>query len=174
MAPTTVTACGRRRRMLHRSAGAASFTGVLVLIRRLLTVLVGSALVARVAALLRERSSARAQPSPAAPTGPPATATRTEPTPPPAAATPSTPPPEASDHSATASTEAAPAAESATAGSFVEAVDGECPEGYPIRVKVASGIYHEPGGTHYGRVKPDRCYPSTAAAEADGFRSSKS
>jgi hypothetical protein len=30
-----------------------------------------------------------------------------------------------------------------------------------------------PSGFNYPRTKPDRCYVSAAAAEADGFRASK-
>jgi hypothetical protein len=51
--------------------------------------------------------------------------------------------------------------------------DGACPEGYPVKVKRASGIYHVPGGTSYARTTPDRCYASPTDAEADGFRPAK-
>lgn len=54
--------------------------------------------------------------------------------------------------------------------SWAEPVDGGCPDGYPIKVKQASGILHQPGGLSYERTNPDRCYRSVAAAEADGFR----
>jgi len=56
---------------------------------------------------------------------------------------------------------------------WVKPVDGACPDGYPIKAKVKSGIYHQPGSVTYDRTKPDRCYPSVAAAEADGLRSPK-
>jgi len=56
---------------------------------------------------------------------------------------------------------------------WVKPVDGECPEGYPIKAKVKSGIFHVPGSTTYERTKPDRCYPSVEAAEADGLRPPK-
>ncbi|QYG94522.1 hypothetical protein HC251_20210 [Iamia sp. SCSIO 61187] len=56
---------------------------------------------------------------------------------------------------------------------WVAAVDGDCPDGYPIKAKVSSGIYHRPGGLSYERTSPDRCYPDVAAAEADGFRAAK-
>ncbi|HEU5150804.1 MAG TPA: hypothetical protein VFU19_09920, partial [Iamia sp.] len=56
---------------------------------------------------------------------------------------------------------------------WVAPVDGGCPEGYPIKAKVSSGIYHRPGGLSYERTNPDRCYADEAAAEADGFRAAK-
>ena len=52
-------------------------------------------------------------------------------------------------------------------------VDGGCPDGYPIKAKEGSGIYHRPGGLSYERTRPDRCYADAAAAEADGFRAAK-
>jgi hypothetical protein len=51
--------------------------------------------------------------------------------------------------------------------------DGTCPATHPVKAKVRSGIYHEPGGANYDRTKPDRCYVDAAAAEADGLRRSK-
>jgi hypothetical protein len=53
-------------------------------------------------------------------------------------------------------------------------LDGIAPDGYPVKVKVSSGIFHVPGGRFYDRTSADRCYPSAAAAEADGYRPSKS
>lgn len=47
---------------------------------------------------------------------------------------------------------------------------GACPDGYPVKAKLASGIFHVPGGRNYDRTKADRCYRDTAAAEADGLR----
>src|SRR5262245_38430854 len=44
--------------------------------------------------------------------------------------------------------------------------DGACPATHPIKAKVKSGIYHEPGGANYDRTKPDRCYVDAATAEA--------
>jgi hypothetical protein len=55
----------------------------------------------------------------------------------------------------------------------VPLVDGTCPPGYPIKAKVASHVYHVPGGSSYARTTPDRCYASGADAEADGFRAAK-
>lgn len=56
---------------------------------------------------------------------------------------------------------------------WVEPVDGGCPDGYPIKAKVKSGIFHQPGGLAYDRTNPDRCYPDAASAEADGLRAAK-
>ena len=53
------------------------------------------------------------------------------------------------------------------------AADGSCPDGFPIKAKESSGIFHQPGGLSYERTVPDRCYPDEAAAEADGFRAAK-
>jgi len=51
--------------------------------------------------------------------------------------------------------------------------DGSCPPGHPIKAKLASGIYHAPGGANYARTKADRCYVDEGAAAADGLRPSK-
>ncbi len=51
--------------------------------------------------------------------------------------------------------------------------DGSVPDGHPIKAKESSGIFHAPGGRFYERTKPDRCYPTAEAAEADGYRRSK-
>jgi hypothetical protein len=51
--------------------------------------------------------------------------------------------------------------------------DGSAPESHPVKVKLSSGIFHVPGGRFYDRTTPDRCYPTAAAAEADGYRRSK-
>ncbi|MCU1372128.1 MAG: hypothetical protein JWO77_3322 [Ilumatobacteraceae bacterium] len=56
---------------------------------------------------------------------------------------------------------------------WVKPVDGTCPDGYPIKAKVKSGIFHQPGGLAYDRTSPDRCYPDVASAEADGLRAAK-
>ena len=62
----------------------------------------------------------------------------------------------------------------AGAAAWLAPVDGACPVGHPVKVSERSGIYHVPGGRFYDRTKPDRCYTSAAAAEADGYRASKS
>ena len=51
--------------------------------------------------------------------------------------------------------------------------DGSTPDGYPVKAKDSSGIYHVPGGRFHERTRPDRCYASAEAAEADGYRRSK-
>jgi hypothetical protein len=52
----------------------------------------------------------------------------------------------------------------------VDPVDGACPDGYPVKGKRSSGIYHVPGGLSYARTVPDRCYATPADAAADGLR----
>lgn len=58
-------------------------------------------------------------------------------------------------------------------GAWATPVDGECPAGYPVKVKTKSRIYHLEGMLNYERTHADRCYASPEAAEADGFRASK-
>jgi hypothetical protein len=53
------------------------------------------------------------------------------------------------------------------------AASGSCPANHPVKAKLASGIYHVPGGANYARTQADRCYLSAEAAEADGLRASK-
>ncbi len=62
----------------------------------------------------------------------------------------------------------------APAPRWVDPVDDECPDGYPIKANDNSGIYHVPGGRFYDRTVPERCYANTDDAEADGYRSAKS
>lgn len=52
-------------------------------------------------------------------------------------------------------------------------VDGECPDGFPIKAKLSSGIFHLPGMSAYGRTHPDRCYASADDALLDGLRAAK-
>jgi len=60
------------------------------------------------------------------------------------------------------------------AGAFVDpGDDGACPLTHPVKAKLASGIYHVPGGGNYERTKPDRCNKSAKAAEADALRTAK-
>jgi hypothetical protein len=62
----------------------------------------------------------------------------------------------------------------ARASAWVEPkADGNCPPTHPIKAKMASGIFHAPGGANYARTKPDRCYVDAAAATADGLRPAK-
>ena len=51
--------------------------------------------------------------------------------------------------------------------------DGHCPVTQPIKGKLTSGIYHQPGGFAYERTKADRCYRDALAAESDGLRAAK-
>jgi len=53
------------------------------------------------------------------------------------------------------------------------AADGTCPGTHPVKAKLASKIFHVPGGFNYPRTRPDRCYIDAAAAEADGLRPAK-
>jgi hypothetical protein len=62
---------------------------------------------------------------------------------------------------------------SADAVSAIEPIDGECPDSHPVKGKLASGIYHVPGGLNYARTRPDRCYVDAAAAESEGLRAAK-
>jgi hypothetical protein len=56
---------------------------------------------------------------------------------------------------------------------WVDPVDDACPPSHPVKAKMASKIFHVPGGLSYERTKPDRCYRDAAAAEADGLRAAK-
>ena len=42
-----------------------------------------------------------------------------------------------------------------------------------MKAKLASGIYHVPGGANYERTNADRCYLDEDAALKDGMRRSK-
>ena len=68
---------------------------------------------------------------------------------------------------------AADATASATAATWAEPVDGQCPDGYPIKANDNSGIFHVPGGRFYERTVPERCYADAHDAEADGYRRAK-
>lgn len=57
---------------------------------------------------------------------------------------------------------------------WVEADDGgACPASHPVKAKLASGIFHVPGGLSYERTRADRCYLDPDAATADGLRQAK-
>ncbi len=56
---------------------------------------------------------------------------------------------------------------------WVLPIDGECPEGYPVKANDNSGIYHVPGGRFYARTKAERCYVDAGSAAADGYRAAK-
>ena len=60
------------------------------------------------------------------------------------------------------------------APNFVDATaEGSCPTSHPIKGKLTSGIYHQPGGFAYERTHADRCYRNPTAAESDGLRAAK-
>jgi hypothetical protein len=50
---------------------------------------------------------------------------------------------------------------------------GACPSSHPVKAKRSTRLYREPGTAAYDRARPDRCYTSPAAAEADGFSRAK-
>jgi hypothetical protein len=56
---------------------------------------------------------------------------------------------------------------------WVDPIAGECPVSHPVKAKLTSGIYHEPGGGNYDRTRAERCYVDAAAAIADGLRAPK-
>lgn len=56
---------------------------------------------------------------------------------------------------------------------WVEPDDATCPASHPVKAKMTSKVFHLPGMAHYGRTRPDRCYPDAASAEADGLRQAK-
>jgi hypothetical protein len=69
--------------------------------------------------------------------------------------------------------EPAPAAAAPTVAAWVEPEGDSCPATHPVKAKLKSAIYHEPGGQMYDRTTPDRCYRDADAAIADGLRASK-
>jgi hypothetical protein len=92
------------------------------------------------------------------------------------APTPATTPASPSDERSVAQAarpEGAGAGAGAADGSWVEPTDGECPLSHPVKAKLTSGIYHEPGGGNYDRTRAERCYVDTDAAIADGLRAPK-
>lgn len=69
---------------------------------------------------------------------------------------------------------AEPAADAAAGAAWVAPdADGNCPLSHPVKVKESSGIHHVPGGLSYDRTNADRCYPTPAAAQSDGYRAAK-
>lgn len=67
-----------------------------------------------------------------------------------------------------------PVAGAGTGPAWVEpTADGGCPEGYPIKAKTSSKIFHSPGQLNYDRTTPDRCYRDAEGAVADGLRAAK-
>jgi hypothetical protein len=122
------------------------------MVRRTLRVLTVVAVLAGtvaaiVVALQRRRTAATPPTSPTSPTSPAHSSAPVEPTEP---------------------TAAAP-----TAPIWLPASDGQCPDGYPVKVNESSGIFHVPGGRFYARTIPDRCYAVAEDAVADGYRQAK-
>ena len=133
------------------------------ILRRVLVLLVVGAAVAAVVRLLR------GDPAPAFDL--PAEPIQLRPAAPsvPVAAVPSTPTTDAVLARPPAST----GSDSAAATDSIDPIDGACPDGFPIKAKLKSGIFHAPGMQNYDRTTPDRCYRSAAAAEAQGLRPAK-
>jgi hypothetical protein len=61
----------------------------------------------------------------------------------------------------------------APASRWVTTVNGDCPEGYPVKANDNSGIFHVPGGRFYARTVAERCYANADDAVADGYRPAK-
>jgi hypothetical protein len=61
----------------------------------------------------------------------------------------------------------------ADVAAWVEPHDATCPASHPVKAKLTSGIYHQPGGASYARTVPDRCYRDADTAAADGLRPAK-
>ena len=86
------------------------------------------------------------------------------------------PAPEASDLApapAPAPTDAGPDPIAESDVAWVEPDGDVCPTTHPVKAKLASKIFHVPGGLSYARTKPDRCYRDAGTAEADGLRPAK-
>lgn len=64
-------------------------------------------------------------------------------------------------------------AKKAAAAPWVDPEGKLCPSSHPVKAKLASKIFHVPGGFNYERTVPDRCYLDVSTAEADGLRPSK-
>jgi hypothetical protein len=52
---------------------------------------------------------------------------------------------------------------------WVESDGGACPLHHPVKAKLRSHLYHEPGMLAYRRTNADRCYLDGDSAEGDGF-----
>jgi hypothetical protein len=68
---------------------------------------------------------------------------------------------------------AASATDSPRSTHWVAPIDGQCPDGYPVKANDNSGIFHVVGGRFYVRTIPERCYANAADAVADGYRPAK-
>ena len=126
------------------AAGLATVAAMTTWLRRLfLLAVISGAAFAVWTAMQRRNEPATSRPAPA-----PAPSPAPRPSPPP---TPSAPP---------------------VSERWREPVDGNCPEGYPVKV-AKSGIYHVPGGRSYERTTAYRCYTNAEDAESDGYRRAK-
>jgi len=115
-------------------------------------------------------------PAPAAPQpeATPAVAPTPARTPPPAKAAPPKKAPPAKAAPAKAVKKAAKkAARTVPKPAWVEPVGNVCPPSHPIKVKLASRIFHVPGLLAYDRTNPDRCYTDERSAASDGFTRAK-
>jgi hypothetical protein len=136
-----------------------------VVLRRILTLAMLGVAIALAVAWRRGQPTTPTAP-PEWPPLPPRAASPDEPAEPPVVATAVAPAPDDVGSAATVGD---------TTVAWVAAVRGEAmPDGYPVKVKVSSGIFHVPGGRFYERTMPDRWYATADAAEADGYRRSKS
>jgi hypothetical protein len=63
--------------------------------------------------------------------------------------------------------------ESPTGQRWVLPVNGDCPDGYPLKANDNSKIFHSPGGRFYARTVAERCYANADDAVADGYRPAK-
>jgi hypothetical protein len=68
---------------------------------------------------------------------------------------------------------ATPADVATARDAWVAPTGSACPASHPVKAKLASRIFHVPGGLSYERTIPDRCYVDRATAEAEGFRAAK-
>jgi hypothetical protein len=46
----------------------------------------------------------------------------------------------------------------------------DCPDAFPIKAKVNSNIYYEPGTYHYSVAIPDVCFAAPEDAASAGYR----
>ena len=96
--------------------------------------------------------------------------------PPPTEEVPLAPAPEVSEPTqapAPAPTDAGPDPIAESDVAWVEPDGDVCPTTHPVKAKLASKIFHVPGGLSYARTRPDRCYRDVSSAEADGLRPAK-
>jgi hypothetical protein len=80
----------------------------------------------------------------------------------------------AAESSVAAPAEAAAASDQASAGQrWRPPINGDCPDGYPLKANDNSRIFHSPGGRFYARTVAERCYANADDAIADGYRPAK-